>query len=127
MIQQYDPLAVFQQPENKAGICEIKQFAVQVAAGTPVTVLVSPVTGKKIRLLSLQVFAETADTAFNLQSDPGGGGTIIFKGWAIFENDKYISQPVIGIVDTATSNGLSVGTAAGGSTDYFGRYIEVTP
>ncbi len=57
MIQQYDPLAIIQQPENKGGVCIIRDATTQsnVVAGTNTVIPAS--TGQKARIVSMSYSA----------------------------------------------------------------------
>lgn len=120
---QYDPLGIFEQNPAKGGVCEIKQVRVSTAAATPVT-LVAAVSGKKIRVLSLQAFALTAHTYFDLTSF---GLNEIFSGWALYQNTAFWKNYEFGLCDSNTGQSLAVTPGAGSVTTYSLRYIEVVP
>lgn len=122
---QIDPTAIFVQKPEKGDALEIKQIRVEIAAGAGPSNIVAAVTGKKIRLLSLQVHAVTATVAFSLESN----GTYSFDGFAVFNdnNGNYWKNFEVGIVESDTGQALRAAVGGGSACRFAGRYIEVTP
>jgi hypothetical protein len=109
-------------------LCDVKQFAVTVAASQTDASLVAVVANKRIRLLSLAVKCHTADCDYALTSKPSASpGAVIFTAWAMFKQLNFYPYQQIGIVETGIDNGLAVSTGSGGELRFSGRYIEFTP
>lgn len=123
MINQYDPLAVFQQPENKGGICSVVDATAQsnVAAGSNV-VIPAGGAGKKARIVSMNYSAVGATA----------GLMALTSGSTIFADNQPPNsvQPVVlpfnpaGWCDSAANTAITLVTTVTGN--FSARYYYYT-
>lgn len=126
---QYDPTGIFEQNPAKGGVCTIKQSAVVNvgAAGVVAGNIVTGVTGKRIRVLYLEVstYSNVALTYVLNSASSQITPTTPIAGLSTVIRDC----PVNGYIDTNTGGALTitVGAVVGGALQVFVRYIEYTP
>lgn len=121
--QRWCPTDIFNTGQN-GEVCEIKQFKVNVVAAAVDTALVTAVSGKKIRLLYLNIFAATAITTADLNTKPAGAGTSVFSAWVRYQEPNTWEFSPEGIIETNTGEGLACTAGAGSNIIVMGRYIE---
>lgn len=126
---QYDPLAIYQQPESKGGVCEVKHAFVVLTAATANQTVIAAVTGKKIVVLEGTIVnTSTTTTALTFKN-----GATNMRGYVIPANNIgadpnvpiYTSE--YGCMRTSSGTALLADTAAGTSLWVSLSYIEVTP
>lgn len=124
----YDPLGLFEQNENKGGICALKSAVGQYASGTTDGALVSAVTGKIILVLAAMFTNKgAATTAVALRSKPAGAGALISPRFEIVaDSNLVIPATQFGYFQTVSGEALTVENN-GDIVDVFVRYIEVVP
>jgi len=102
-----------------------RQNQVVAAAGTD-TAIVAAVTGKKIRVLAVDLDCAGTATVFTFNSKPAGAGAAIAGPYneAISEG-KSLGYNPHGWFETVVSEGLSATTGAGSNTTVLLTYVEV--
>lgn len=128
MILQYDPLSFFEQNPSKGGVCEVKTLTVNGLAVAANTLLVSAISGKRIRVIGGNVFSNGAYSVLSFISASGG---TIKKMIAVPANT--VATPNVPLVpdpysffETNTGEGLYA-TNSAVIVLLSLNYIEVTP
>lgn len=103
-----------------------KRAIVNVAASQTDSAVVTAVTGKKIRVVSLFAITGASATTVTFNSKPAGSGTAISPALAFGANGGVV-LPINqdGWFETASGQGLSVTTSAGATTGIEVGYVEV--
>lgn len=126
----YDRLRPGRFFEEAGGIIAEVSFFKSVVAGTTGSVLVSAVTGKKIRVLSLNLVAvSTASTALITSATPGAYkfGAVVPANTVATPNQFFTADPKVGLFETDSGEGLYLDTGAGGAVWCSIHYIIFTP
>ena len=130
MIYQYDPNGIFEQNPAKGGVCTIKGSLGQPAAAAVDSNLVTAISGKVIRVVSVLAAGLTAATTLTFNTNPAGAGAgvaITPRFYVINTANFILANNELGWFETTVSQGLTCTIGAGSAVDVQIRYIEVVP
>jgi len=112
--------------DENGNLLTVKRAFANVAASQTDADLVTAVTSKKIRVLSLNMVTAATATNVTFNSKPGGAGTAISPLYANGSNGGIaLNYHPFGYFETTAGQGLSVTTGAGSTTGIHVTYVEV--